>query len=212
VKLADLRKDYHTDSLHRRDLLQDPMAQFSQWLDAALRSGDPEPTAMSLATVNEAGQPSVRIVLLKAVDSRGFHFFTHLQSRKGRELRDNPRAAINLHWKPLERQVCVRGHVSLLPRHEAETYFRSRPKGSRLAAWIGTQSTVISSRSELEHRMQQLAARFPGDPVPMPEHWGGFVLEPVTMEFWQGRSNRVHDRFQYTLQTDRTWTLERLSP
>jgi pyridoxamine 5'-phosphate oxidase len=212
VNIADLRKEYLANSLHRRDLLPDPMAQFDQWLAAALESGEPEPTAMSLATVDSAGQPSLRIVLLKGVDARGLHFFTHLDSRKGRELRNNPRAAINLHWKRLERQVCVRGQVSLLPRQDAEAYFHSRPRGSRLAAWIGTQSAPVSGRSELEHRMKQWAARFPDDPVPMPDRWGGFMLEPITVEFWQGRSSRVHDRFQYTQQPDRSWTLERLSP
>lgn len=212
MTIADLRKDYHTGSLRKNDLLPDPFAQFRRWLDAALQTDDPEPTAMSLATVDPDAQPSVRTVLLKGVDPRGFHFFTHLESRKGQELKANPRAAIVLHWKTLERQVCARGHVSPLPHHETVAYFNSRPRGSRLATWIGSQSAVVPSRAELERRMESLAARFPDDRVPMPNHWGGFIFEPRTIEFWQGRPNRLHDRLQYTLQPDRTWIIDRLSP
>jgi pyridoxamine 5'-phosphate oxidase len=212
VNIADLRKDYRADSLHRADLLPDPLAQFQRWLDLALQTDDPEPTAMSLATVDSTSQPSVRTVLLKGLDPRGFQFFTHLQSRKGRELAANSRAAVSFHWKPLERQVCARGEVLPLPRDETLAYFNSRPRGSRLATWVGSQSSILTSRAELQQRMETLAAQFPDDAVPMPDHWGGFILDPITIEFWQGRPDRLHDRFQYALQRDRTWSIERLSP
>jgi pyridoxamine 5'-phosphate oxidase len=153
----------------------------------------------------------VRTVLLKGLDSRGYIFFTNYESRKGRELMENPRAALVLHWSDLERQVCVSGDVTRLPREESEAYFKSRPRGARLATWVSKQSSVVSDRQFLERQMNEVTARFP-DEVPMPDYWGGFVLAPLEIEFWQGRPSRLHDRLCYMRQSDGSWKIERLSP
>ena len=167
---------------------------------------------MSLSTADREGRPSARTVLLKGADDRGFSFFTNYQSRKGRELAENPHAALVLLWRELERQVCIAGTVSKLGRAEAEAYFRSRPRGSRLGALASDQSSVIANRSVLEQRLSELEARHPGDDIPMPEHWGGFLLQPREIQFWQGRPNRLHDRFRYTRQSDDSWRIDRLAP
>jgi pyridoxamine 5'-phosphate oxidase len=166
---------------------------------------------MTLGTVDKNGNPSTRNVLLKSVDERGFIFFTNYDSRKGRELAGNPNAALNFFWPELERQVCVAGTVTKLPVMESEAYFKSRPRGSRLGAWASHQSEVISNREVLKAKERELEQKFPGD-VPLPPYWGGYILRPERIEFWQGQPNRLHDRFRYTRQADGSWTVDRLSP
>jgi pyridoxamine 5'-phosphate oxidase len=161
--------------------------------------------------VDAAGRPSSRTVLLKGVDDRGFVFFTNYDSRKGRELAGNPNAALTFFWSELERQVCVAGPVTKLPTAESEAYFKSRPRGSQLGAWASNQSEVIPDRAVLEARWQELEKKYPGE-IPLPPNWGGFVLKPERIEFWQGRPSRLHDRFRYSRQADGTWIVERLSP
>ena len=235
MAMADLRREYSLGGLKRSDLTPDPLAQFHQWFNQAsgARSGGRlrkigialyklwqavmgrEPAdinAMTLATVNQEGRPSARMVLLKGVDERGFVFFTNYDSRKGRELAEDPNAALVFYWPDLERQVCVTGTVSKLPQAESEAYFKSRPKGSRLAAWASNQSEVAPNRQALEEKWRQMAAKFPGDEVPLPPFWGGYVLSPSRLEFWQGRPNRLHDRFRYARQPDHSWKIERLAP
>ncbi|HEX5218443.1 MAG TPA: pyridoxamine 5'-phosphate oxidase [Verrucomicrobiae bacterium] len=234
MSLADLRHEYTISGLDRGDLDPDPLPQFEKWFGqvALTRSGSRfrqigiafyklwqavrgrtpvDVNAMTLATVRGDGVPSSRTVLLKGVDARGFIFFTNYESRKGRELNANPNAALTFFWPELERQVCVAGTVSKLPVNESEAYFRSRPRGSQLGAWASNQSSAVEDRAALEKQWQEAAARFPRD-IPMPPYWGGYVLSPNRIEFWQGRPNRLHDRFCYTRQPDGKWKLERLSP
>jgi pyridoxamine 5'-phosphate oxidase len=168
--------------------------------------------AMTLATADRQGRPSARVVLLKGLDDRGFIFYTNYNSRKGRELEENPEAALVFYWPEQERQVCVAGQVTKLPVTESETYFRSRPRGSQIGAWASDQSTVVRDRDELEHKWDQIEKLYPGADVPCPKHWGGYVLAPTRLEFWQGRPNRLHDRFRYSRQSDKSWLIERLSP
>jgi pyridoxamine 5'-phosphate oxidase len=167
--------------------------------------------AMTLATADKHGRPSARIVLLKGLDERGFMFYTNYNSRKGHELAENPEAALVFYWPEQERQVTIAGQVSKLPKAESEAYFESRPRGSQIGAWASDQSAVVGDRTELEKKWQEFEAKFPKE-VPCPEHWGGYVLAPKRMEFWQGRPNRLHDRFRYTRQNDKSWSIERLSP
>ena len=166
---------------------------------------------MTLATVDQDGKPSTRTVLLKSVDERGFIFFTNYDSRKGRELAENPNAALTFFWSDLERQVCVAGTVTKLPAAESESYFKSRPRGSRLAAWASNQSEPVPDRAALEAKWRELEKKFPGD-IPLPPNWGGYILKPERIEFWQGRPSRLHDRFRYARQADGSWKIERLAP
>ena len=165
---------------------------------------------MTLATADKSGRPSARIVLLKVVDERGFVFFTNYDSRKGRELAANPNAALTFFWPELERQVCVAGTVTKLPVTESEAYFKSRPRGSQLAAWASNQSETVPDRATLEAKWRELENKFPNE-IPLPPNWGGFILQPGRIEFWQGRPSRLHDRFSYTRQADNSWKLERLA-
>src|SRR5436309_782878 len=190
MSLADLRRDYSLAGLSEADLAADPFEQFEKWLQEAIAAQIPEPNAMVLATVDASGQPSSRVVLLKRVDPRGFAFFTNYGSRKARELEANPKAALTFPWTELERQVCLAGSVRKLSREESEAYFKIRPRASRLGAWASHQSQVIGSREVLEARIRELEARYPGDEIPLPPHWGGYVLAPVEIEFWQGRPGR----------------------
>jgi pyridoxamine 5'-phosphate oxidase len=207
---ADIRKEYKIGDLRRADLLSEPIAQFQKWFDQAVAARVLEPNAMTLATVDTEGQPSSRIVLLKDIDTRGFSFFTNYESRKGLELAANPRAALTLFWPALERQVCIRGSVTRLSREESEAYFISRPLGSRLGAWVSSQSTPIPDRAYLDKRLSEVTEQYKDKP-PIPPYWGGYVLSPVTVEFWQGRPNRLHDRFRYTRENT-NWKIDRLSP
>jgi len=210
--IADLRREYTLAGLRRADLETDPMAQFAKWFQQALKANLAEPNAMTFATADREGRPSARIVLLKGVDERGFTFFTNYESRKGRELVENPNAALVLFWAELERQVCITGIVGKISREESAKYFNMRPKGSRLAAWVSSQSEPIAGRTVLENRLKELQAKYPGEEVPLPPYWGGYCLAPAQIEFWQGRPNRLHDRFQYVKQADNHWQIERLSP
>jgi pyridoxamine 5'-phosphate oxidase len=194
------------------DLLPDPLAQFARWLEDAQAGGLELPEAMTLATADGGGRPSARTLLLKGVDGDGFRFFTNTESRKGRELAENPQAALVFHW-PLEprRQVTVTGTVEPLPREETDAYFRTRPLGSRLGAWASRQSTVVPDRETLERAFAEAEAAY-GDDPPLPPWWSGYLLRPDLLEFWQNRSNRLHDRFRYSRGAGNVWTLERLAP
>jgi pyridoxamine 5'-phosphate oxidase len=211
MSIADLRRQYAAARLDESDVDPDPIRQFAGWFEEARRAELLEPNAMTLATASADGAPSARIVLLKQVDERGFSFFTDYRSRKGRELEMNPRAALVFHWGELERQVRVSGTVSRLAREENETYFLARPRGSRLGAWTSHQSTVIGTRNDLEERLEAMAARFEGGDVPLPPFWGGFRVRPDSVEFWQGRADRLHDRILYRRERG-GWRIERLSP
>lgn len=233
MAIADLRRDYRSGQLDRDELNADPLAQFQTWFAAAaaqsgsrwrklgialyklwhalLGHAPADVNAMTLATVDAQGRPSTRTVLLKGADARGFIFFTNYDSRKGQELAGNPNAALTLYWPELERQVCVAGTVSKLPVAESATYFKSRPRGSQLGAWASNQSSPVSNREVLEQQWRECESRFPGE-IPLPPNWGGFVLAPTRIEFWQGRPSRLHDRFSYAKQADGSWKVERLSP
>ncbi|MBC7290889.1 MAG: pyridoxamine 5'-phosphate oxidase [Actinotalea sp.] len=210
--LAALRRSYERDVLVEADVDPDPFVQFRRWFDDAVGAGLLEPNAMVLATADTHGAPSARTVLLKGLDDRGFVLFTNLLSRKGREMRANPQASLVFPWLEIDRQVVVCGTVEEVDRPETEAYFRSRPHGSRLGAWASEQSTVVADRSVLEERYTDLQRRYPdGTDVPVPDHWGGFRVVPQTVELWQGRPSRLHDRLRYR-RADGGWVLERLAP
>jgi len=231
MAIADIRRDYSQSELRRADLDANPMAQFNSWFalasagsrwrkigialyklwHAILDHSPAEVNAVVLATADKEGRPSSRNVLLKGVDERGFIFFTNHDSRKGLELAENPNAALTFYWPDLERQICVAGPVGKIPREASEAYFKSRPRGSRLAAWASNQRDVVADRATLDAKWNEMAKKFPGD-VPLPPNWGGYVLKPERIEFWQGRPSRLHDRFSYTRQPDNSWKLERLAP
>jgi pyridoxamine 5'-phosphate oxidase len=223
--LAGMRTSYDIGRLVEGDLAATPYAQFHAWMSDTVAAGLAEPNAMVLATSDADGVPSARTVLLKAVDPRGFSFYTNLASRKGRALADNPQASLVFPWHPMMRQVVVVGDVEQVSRDEARAYFSSRPYGSRLGAWASAQSTVIASREVLKAKYAELASVFPdtgsADDVPLPEGWGGFVVRPRTVEFWQGRPSRLHDRLRFVrvddsaaaaLDDPAAWRTERLSP
>ena len=209
-ELAQLRNEYALKTLDEREVDRDPLKQFGVWVVEAIHAKVPEPTAMTLATVDANGRPSARIVLLKGVDPRGFVFFTNYQSRKGRELAGNANAAMTFLWKELERQVRIEGRTEKVTVEESAAYFKTRPLGSRIGAWASPQSDIIESRVWLEARWQALGRQHGADP-PLPPHWGGYRLLPDYLEFWQGRQSRLHDRVAYTRIDDR-WTTARLAP
>lgn len=209
---ADIRRSYSSGTLEYADLNTDPIKQFQNWFECAVaKDSSGDVNAMVLATADKNGRPSSRTILLKGVDERGFIFYTNYDSRKGREVAENPNAALTFYWPDWERQVCVAGTVSKISVEESESYFKSRPRGSRLAAWASNQSDAVSDRAILDKKWDEMAAKFPDD-IPLPPNWGGYVLKPERIEFWQGRVNRLHDRFCYTRQPDNSWKLERLSP
>jgi pyridoxamine 5'-phosphate oxidase len=208
--IANLRSDYRTAGLAETDLSADWPGQFGAWLADAVAAGVPEPNAMTLATADTAGRPSARTVLLKAYDQRGFVFFTNLRSRKATEALSNPYASLVFGWLVRHRQVVVSGTVTEVSRAETEAYFAQRPRGAQLGAWASPQSRVLASRDELARRYAEAAARFP-DAVPAPPHWGGLRVVPDTVEFWQGRADRLHDRLRYR-RDGRSWLVERLAP
>lgn len=210
MNIADIRKDYALRRLDETDVDADPARQFHAWLKEALGAQVPEPTAMTLATVDEEGNPSARIMLLKALDERGFVFYTNYESRKGHDLAGRPRAALTFFWKELERQVRIEGAVEKVSATESDEYFASRPLGSRIGAWASTQSATIASRPWLEARVKAAQAQH-GDNPPRPPHWGGFRVIPDWLEFWQGRQSRLHDRIAYTREAA-GWVISRLSP
>lgn len=211
MDIGDIRQEYIQSGLNRADLQADPLAQFELWFKQARLAGHKEVNAMSIATVKPDGMPQVRTVLLKNFDVRGFVFFTNYNSAKGHELNETPKAAILFPWLDLERQVRISGTVEKVSRAESTDYFHSRPRGSQLGAWVSAQSKAIKSREVLTHAMQQIEEKFKDQEIPLPESWGGYRIKPEAYEFWQGRANRLHDRFQYTLKTA-NWQIDRLAP
>lgn len=212
--LADLRQEYAKAALTRDQVADDPLDQFRTWFDAALDAELEEPNAMTLATAGADGTPSARIVLLKGLDERGFQFYSNYESQKGTELSQNPHAALVFWWAPLERQVRVEGPVDRLPEDESTEYFHSRPRGSQLGAWASPQSQVVETRDDLQQNLAAVEAEYDEEEsIPRPPHWGGYVVRPLQIEFWQGRPNRLHDRLRYRRPAlDADWTLERLAP
>ena len=211
--IAALRENYTQGGLEREGLAGDPLEQFRLWLEEAISAKLLEPNAMSLATASVEGIPSIRTVLLKGLDKRGFRFFTNYRSQKGQDLAENESAALSFFWKELERQVNIQGVVSKVSREETEEYFRSRPYFSQIGAWVSeVQSGEISGRCYLEEREDLLKMQYPeGADVPLPDFWGGYVLEPVSLEFWQGRESRLHDRLRYQKAPNGRWDIVRLS-
>lgn len=210
--IAGIRKEYRLESLSEEDVAENPFVQFTKWWDDALNSEIEEVNAMTLATADTNAMPSARIVLLKEFTEKGFVFFTNYESHKGRELEQNPRACLVFFWKELERQVRISGMVKRISAAESDEYFASRPEGSRIGAWASPQSSVIVSRNIIEERLEQYQQKFADGKIDRPPHWGGYIVVPADIEFWQGRPNRLHDRIRYTLQEGGTWKIERLAP
>ena len=211
VDLAALRSEYADGGLDVGDLEPDPLAMFRRWFDEALAAGVHEPNAMVLSTVGLDARPSSRMVLLKGLDERGFVLFTNHTSRKARELEANPHCSLLFPWHPLERQVRVEGTAHVLERESVEAYHRLRPRGAQLGAWASTQSQPVTSRAELSAAYAEMVERFEGKPVPVPDHWGGYRVAPESVEFWQGRPSRMHDRLVYARAGD-AWKVHRLAP
>jgi pyridoxamine 5'-phosphate oxidase len=210
--IADLRKDYSSQILQETDIELNPIDQFQKWWTEAVNSQIDEVNAMTLATASSDGIPSARIMLLKGFDKNGFVFFSNYKSYKAMHLEENPKACLVFFWKELERQVRITGLVKKAAEKESDEYFFSRPVGSRIGAWASDQSQVIESREWLENRYEQLSGEFKQKELTRPSHWGGYVVTPVIIEFWQGRPSRLHDRIQYSLEEDGSWKIERLSP
>ena len=209
--VQDLRREYAKRSLREDDIADHPVEQFAAWFRQALAADLPDANAMTLATATRRGEPSARIVLLKGFDESGFQFYTNYDSRKGKELQDNPHAALCFFWQQLERQVRVEGTVQKMSRDESAVYFKKRPRLSQLGAWASSQSSKVTSREMLEQQFQEVTERFEGQEVPLPDFWGGFNLMPERVEFWQGRPGRLHDRIVYEREAD-SWKTARLSP
>lgn len=212
MKIADIRRSYSMDKLDLDKLNTDPFLQFEHWLKDAVDAELPDPTAMCVATVDASGQPSQRLVLLKDVSSKGFVFYTNLGSRKASELEQNPKVCLHFPWHPLERQVIVYGTAERVPASQVMSYFLSRPKESQLAAWASEQSRPVSTRQVLMQKFAEIKHKFEQGEVPVPSFWGGFLVKPHQIEFWQGGEHRLHDRFMYKQQADSSWAIERLCP
>lgn len=210
--IAHLRKEYSSQTLDLSDVLADPFSQFARWFDEAIQSEITEPNAMTLATASANGMPSARVVLLKGVDDNGFVFYTNYQSHKAKEMEENPRAALLFCWLELERQLRIEGTVERVSAAESTEYFQSRPKGSQIGAWASPQSQVIPNREYLETKLAELSHQYAeSDVLPRPEHWGGYRVRPLVIEFWQGRESRLHDRIRYRKEGN-FWAIERLAP
>ena len=211
-RIAEIRKEYTLHRLSESDVAEDPIKQFERWWKDAVKSELLEVNAMTLATSSADGLPSARIVLMKGFSEAGFQFYTNYESFKGKQLLENPRACLVFFWKELERQVRITGLVEKLSKEDSDAYFNSRPPGSRIGAWASPQSEVIKSGEWLDQQVDQYKSRFTENDIPRPPHWGGYLVRPVTIEFWQGRPNRLHDRLQYNLQDNGSWLIERLAP
>jgi pyridoxamine 5'-phosphate oxidase len=211
-RIAEIRKEYTLHGLNEAEVEKDPMIQFEHWWTDAVKSEILEVNAMTLATASADGLPSARIVLLKGFHKTGFQFYTNYESFKGRQLVENPRACLVFFWKELERQIRITGLVEKVSREDSDHYFFSRPAGSRIGAWASPQSEVIKNSEWLDQRVDQFKSKFTEGEIPRPPNWGGYLVRPVTIEFWQGRPNRLHDRLQYTLQENGSWIIERLAP
>jgi pyridoxamine 5'-phosphate oxidase len=210
--IAHIRKDYTKTSLDVKSVSKDPIQQFDHWFKEAVTAEVPEPNAMTLATVNAEGRPSTRVVLLKGVENGKFVFFTNYQSNKGQELDQNPACSLTFWWPELERQICLEGIASRIDAKRSEEYFQSRPRGSQIGAWASPQSSMINDRSILEERVKQMEEKFKGmEKLPKPHQWGGFEIDPLMIEFWQGRPSRLHDRILFT-KVDGVWRVDRLAP
>ena len=212
MQLAEMRRNYAARALDLADLDANPFAQFDHWMREAIETQVIEPNAMTLATADAAGRPAVRTVLLKGFDERGFVFYSNYESAKARDLAANPKVALLFPWLALERQVSAMGIAKKITAAESLKYFLSRPRESQIGAWASRQSEVISTRALLESKFAEMKARFANGEIPLPDQWGGFRVTPQSFEFWQGRPNRLHDRFKYTLQSDGSWTIDRLMP
>jgi pyridoxamine 5'-phosphate oxidase len=210
--IADLRQEYSHKQLLENEIDKDPVKQFNLWWKDAIDAKVPEPNAMVLATASADGVPSARVILLKGISSKGFIFYTNYNSFKGRQLQENPKACLVFHWKELERQVRITGVVEKISEKESEAYFHSRPPSSQIGAVASPQSEVIPNRHWLDEEFEKLAKELHNELVPKPQHWGGYAVKPVIIEFWQGRPSRMHDRLQYSLQDDGQWKIERLAP
>lgn len=210
--LRTLRREHADAGIDITDLHEDPFEQFNLWMQRAIEAELPLPNAMMIATADSRGRPSARVTLLKGVDDRGFVFFSNYESRKGREMTENPYGAVVFYWGPLGRQVRIEGPVERISEAESFDYFQTRSRGSRIGAWASPQSRVIGSRDELDGLVAEVETRFPGEDIPLPPHWGGFRLIPERIEFWNGRPNRLHDRILYSREGDGRWTRERLAP
>lgn len=211
MDLGQLRRDFESAGLDRKSLLDDPLAQFERWFLEACNSGIEDVNAMVLATADAEGVPGARTVLLKSFDERGFTFYTNYTSRKARDMQQNPRASLLVPWLALNRQVTVEGTIEKLSKEESFAYFSSRPRGSQLGAWVSRQSSPLDSRDTLELRVKELEQRFEGKEIPLPDFWGGYLVRPQRLEFWQGRPSRLHDRFEYR-NLDGSWRILRLQP
>jgi len=211
TEIQDLRNEYKGALLDTKNVDPSPFKQFKKWFDEALKAGIEEPNGMVLSTVSETGMPSLRTVLLKAYDQHGFVFYTNYNSRKSKEISNNPQVCVVFPWYDLHRQLIIQGSVQKVSPAESLKYFISRPFGSKLAAWVSNQSQVVTSRNLLEMKMKEMKEKFKNGEVPLPDFWGGYKIIPETFEFWQGQPNRLHDRIYYTIREER-WSIERLAP